>query len=401
MTPVYSIFWLSAAMVIYSYFGFALLVILVGIVMNRRVIKKPITPTISIIIAAYNEEKHISAKIHSILDTDYPLGNLEIIVASDGSDDDTEKIVSEFDQKVVKLISLPRQGKLYALDQAVRYARGELLVFSDANAIFDKNALRSIVQNFADPAVGGVCGNQLYVSQDQGDVSGEGESLYWSYDKWIKSLESRTGSIVSADGALYAIRSELYRLPQSTAVTDDFAISTSVIEQGYRLVYEPEAIAYEEPSPAAQNEFRRKVRIMNRGLRGVILRRKLLNPFRFGFYSFELFSHKALRRFVPFFLILLFGSSLLLSPVSEMHFVLTLAQALFYVLAIAGFLLKDAKLGELKLFYVPFYFCLVNTAVLIAIFKLIAGKRFEVWQPQRIYAQDQNRLKVNSHQLDR
>ena len=376
-------FWLAVALIIYSYAGFSLLVIAVARLRNRRVQQKPVTPRVSLIIPVWNEEKAIAERLENALALDYPSDRLEIIVASDGSDDDTHRIVSGYAPQGVRLLSFPRRGKIYALKDAVAKSTGEILVFSDANSMYKREALRMLVRNFADPEVGGVCGNQIYLKARQADTTSEGEGLYWSFDKWLKSLESLTGSIVSAHGAIYAIRRELYQPPASAAVTDDFAISTAVIEQGRRLVFEPEAIAYEEPTPSASLEFGRKVRIMTRGLRGVLLRRRLLNPFRYGFYSLELFSHKVLRRLVPFFLLVLLAASWILSGTGRFYFAVAVAQTLFYLLAGAGYLLRRRQIGRLKFFYVPFFYCLANAAAFIAVIRLLRGKRVEFWQPQR------------------
>jgi len=243
--------------------------------------------------------------------------------------------------------------------------------------------LQMMVRDFADDAVGGVCGNQIHAKTAVGDSSRQGEQIYWSYDKWLKILESRTGSIVSADGAIYAIRKNLFQAPGSAAVTDDFAISTRVVEQGYRLVYEPEARAFEPPAGQAGKEFGRKVRIINRGLRSVMLRKKLLNPFRYGFYSLTLFSHKISRRLVPVFLLLLFASSLFLVNEHIFYLVALLLQAGFYAWAGVSFLLRNRTIGQQKLFSLPFFFCLANLAALVALYNLIVGKRVTLWSPPR------------------
>ena len=377
------IFWSSVATLVYAYGGFSLLIILVGWLRRRKVRQKPITPRISLIIPVWNEQEAIASRLDNALALDYPKNSLEIIVASDGSDDRTHEIVSKYAKQGVKLLSFPRRGKIYALKDTVEQTTGEILVFSDANSMYKKNALRMLARNFADAEVGGVCGNQIYEKNNNGDTSGKGESLYWSYDKWLKRMQSMTGSIVSAHGAIYAIRRNLYQPPASADVTDDFAISTAVIEQGSRLVFESEAIAYEEPTSDAEREFSRKVRIMNRGLRSVILRKRLLNPFRYGFYSVILFSHKILRRLVPFILLILLMSSFLLNSTSNFYFGITVAQVLFYALAASGFLLRNNSLGRLKFLYIPFFYCLANAAALVAIVKLLSGKRVELWQPQR------------------
>jgi len=388
MTEIASfIFVLSSAALFYAYAGFPGLVIVAGWLRNRRVEIQEITPKLTIIIAAHNEEQGIAKRIENTLLLDYPPEQLEVIIASDGSTDATDAIAAKYTGSNVLLLSLPRKGKIHALSAAAAKAAGEILIFSDANTLFEPQAMRMLARNFADPQVGGVCGNQIYVEHKNSDMSSKGENLYWSYDKWLKTMESRTGSIVSADGAIYAIRNELFRMPAETAVTDDFAISTAVIEQGYRLVFESKALAYEETSTAAKNEFGRKVRIINRGLRGVLMRRKLLNPLRYGFYSVILFSHKLLRRLVPVFLITLLASNVFLVPKGVFFLNGLFLQGFFYALAGCGYLLRKRSWGKTKVFYVPFFYCLANAAALLAILKVMSGKRIELWQPQRQYVE--------------
>lgn len=378
-----ALFWLLLALLVYVYVGFTALVVLVAQIRRKRVRQAEITPRISLIIPVWNEERTIAERLDNALALDYPKGALEIIVPSDGSNDRTEAIVNGYAAHGVRFLALPRRGKIHAIKDAVAAASGELLVFSDANSMYERNALRMLARNFADAEVGGVCGNQIYVKAKAADTTSQGETLYWSFDKWLKQSESLTGSIVSAHGAIYAVRRDLYQHPASAAVTDDFAISTAVIEQGYRLVFESEAIAYEEPVPAAKREFGRKVRIMNRGLRGVLLRKRLLNPLRYGFYSVILFSHKVLRRMVPFFLLALIVVSWLIASAHEFYFYFAAAQAVFYLFAGLGYLLRHHRLGRLKFFYIPFFYCLANAAALVAFIKLFAGTRIEFWQPQR------------------
>lgn len=377
------VFWCSIALLIYVYAGFAVIVILAGAILNRTVRKQAIEPTVSILIAAYNEEDSIKQRLENLFELDYPMSQLEIIVASDGSDDATENIVRSFANHGVRLLSLPRRGKIQALNAAAAQATGDILIFSDANSMYEPQALRQLVANFADPKVGGVGGNTIYTEQNNSDSVSSGENLYWNYDKWLKEMESRTGSIVSAHGAIYAIRRELYQPLSDTAVTDDFAISTMVIEQGYRLVFEKNARAYEVAIPATEREFGRKVRMMTRGLRGVMLRKKLLNPFRHGFYSLVLFTHKLLRRLVSLALISLFVSSLLLMSHGAVYFAFALGQIVFYLLAGLGYLFRQQPIGRLRLLYIPFFYCLANIAAIRALWNMIRGRQISRWQPHR------------------
>jgi glycosyltransferase involved in cell wall biosynthesis len=368
---------------VYVYAGFALLLVIVAQVRRRQVRQEPITPALSLIIAAYNEERSIAERLDNALSLDYPRELLEIIVVSDGSDDRTEAIVQDYAGRGVRLLKCPRRGKIHALNDAVAMASGEILVFSDATSMYEAQALRMLARNFADPEVGGVGGNVILDHRADSDSVSRGEGLYLKYDKWLKRMESLTGSSVSVNGPIHAIRRRLYQPIAETAASDDFAISTAVIEQGYRLVFESEARAYEFSEPAAEREFGRKVRLMTCGLRGVLLRKALLNPLRYGFYSLELFTHKVLRRLVPLFLIMLFACSLLLSSGSTFFQAMMAAQVSFYVLAACGYLLRNERMGSRMLFCVPFYYCLANLAAFRAVINIVRGRRIERWQTQR------------------
>jgi cellulose synthase/poly-beta-1,6-N-acetylglucosamine synthase-like glycosyltransferase len=377
------VFWISLSLLIYVYAGFPTLVVIFGRIKKRDVHKQSIVPKISMIISAYNEQDSIAEKLDNLLTIDYPSEALEIIVASDGSEDATESIVSNYAAKGIRLLCLPRRGKIYALNDAVASSTGEILVFSDATSILERKALRNLARNFSDPKVGGVGGCMVYRRQTGSESSSRGESLYWTYELWLKRMESLTGSIISASGALFAIRRELYQSPTDAGVTDDFIISTAVIEEGNRLVFESEALVYERPSVLASGEFTRKVRVMTRGLRAVILRKKLLNPFRYGFYSLALFSHKVLRRLIPFFLLILLACSFFLRSNTPLYAVAFAGQILFFVMALIGYFSRRTGIGRLKILYIPFFYCLANAAALTAVIKVFSGKRIELWQPQR------------------
>lgn len=375
-------FWLSAGFLAYAYGGFALLLAAVGALRRRYVRTAPITPPMSLVIAAYNEEAVIAERLRNALALDYPAERLQIIVACDGCSDRTEAIVGRFAPRVT-LLSLPRRGKLHALEQSVRCATGDILVFSDANTMCEAGAVRALARNFADPDVGGAAGHISYRVAAGGEASGRGEQLYWEYDAWLKRLESLTGSVVSAHGGLYAIRRALFRPVEDTAVTDDFGISTAVIDQGYRLVFEPDARGTELTAPTADREFRRRVRLMTRGLRGVLLRRRLLNPFRAGFYAVVLFSHKVARRLAPLPLAIMAAASAYLASRHPFYLAAATAQGAFYAAALAGWLLRRARLGALTGVCIPFYYCMANAASAMAILQVIRGERIERWEPQR------------------
>jgi glycosyltransferase involved in cell wall biosynthesis len=374
------LFWGSAALLLYTYALFPLLVVARGRWRRRPHQEAPITPSLSVIIAAYNEAVVIGKKIDNILSLDYPRACLEVIVASDGSNDGTSELVRRYQARGVRLLELPRQGKAAALNAAVAAASGEILVFSDANSLFAPQSLRALVRPFADPGVGGVAGNQVYRRASGATLAGEGEQRYWDFDRELKRYESASGNVISATGAIYAIRRSLHT-PVADGVTDDFYTSTGVIAQGYRLVFAPEAIAYETVAGKSRDEYGRKVRVMTRGLRGVYLRRALLDPRRHGFYALQLLSHKLLRRLVAVPLLLIALVSPLLWSRGWLYRLAMAGQVAFYSLAAAGALLETPARRRLKLLALPYYFCLVNIAALQATLNVLRGRAIVIWEP--------------------
>jgi cellulose synthase/poly-beta-1,6-N-acetylglucosamine synthase-like glycosyltransferase len=376
-------FWGLVGLILYGYFGYPATVALAGYLLDRRVDRRPIHPRVSVVVAAYNEAPSIRSRIHNILASEYPAERLELVIASDGSDDDTVVRARAVGSPRVRILDLPRRGKAAALAEGARRATGDILVFSDANTEFRADAVAMLVRNFADETVGGVVGHTGYVVAADAESTGRGENLYWRYDTWLKTLESRTGSVVSAHGGMYAIRRELFRPVEDPAVTDDFAISTAVVAQGKRLVFEPDAIGHESTMPKSGSEFRRRVRLMTRGLRGVLLRRELLNPFRHGFYAVALASRKVLRRLLPLTFPPLFAVSVALAPRAPFFAAVADAQMALLTLAVAGWALRRTGVGRFPLLYAPFFFCLANLASVVAVWNTLRGSSIERWTPHR------------------
>lgn len=368
--------------VLYAYVGFPLLTLIRGCVWRKPYRREPVTPSVSLVVCCFNEEEGIAAKLHNLLAMDYPKDKLQILVASDGSTDRTEEIVAGFQDQGIRLLRLPRQGKAAALNASVAMATGEVLVFSDANSMYAPDALRELVQPFADEIVGGVAGNQVYRKSYEQGLAASGELSYWDFDRWMKILQTRSGNTISATGAIYAIRKKLFQaVPEG--VTDDFVTSTRVIEQGYRLVFEPKAVCFEPVAGGTKAEFGRKARVITRGLRGVIKMRSLLNPLRFGFYSVQMFSHKVLRRLVVFALILMAVTAPLLWQERVIYQVITVAQTALYLAALAGMLCSRMGRRPPKVLSIPVYFCMINAAVLSAVWTILKGDQITVWNPHR------------------
>ncbi|HUP49724.1 MAG TPA: glycosyltransferase family 2 protein [Thermoanaerobaculia bacterium] len=374
------VFWFSLAVWLYIYFGYPALLWVVSRLKPRPVREADVQPTVSFIIAAYNEEKVMARKIENCLSLDYPPDRVEVIVASNGSVDRTDEIVRGWYDPRVKLVSLPLPGKVAALNEAVRSATGEVLVFTDADFFLDRHSLREIGRKFADPEVGGVCGARNTSVRRGGDATGEGEGMYHRWDKWQKTRESRIGSVFAADGLLYAIRRELYTPPPDPTQSDDIAISTRVVLQGYRLLYEPKATAWEAAPLYAKDEFPRKIRVTNHSVRALLgLGTRLFTA---GFYSLELLSHKLVRHFIPFFLILLFVSNALIARTAPFYMLTMIGQLALYGLAIAGAAARGRSIGRSPLLTVPYYFCFVNIAALLGIVSILGGRRLHAWSPR-------------------
>jgi cellulose synthase/poly-beta-1,6-N-acetylglucosamine synthase-like glycosyltransferase len=374
------VFWFCAGAMVYVYVGYPLLLFLVSRVWQRRVTKGPITPTVTMVIAAYNEEQAIAAKLDNSLALDYPPDCLDILVASDGSKDGTNRIVREYEARHpgrVTLLDLPRAGKTSGQNRAAEVARGEILVFSDATTMYDQQAIRAMVANYADPIVGSVGGDVRYVREGE-EASAKGRQMYWNYEAAIRRWESQIFTVIGATGCIYSMRKSLYT-PLDPAAISDFVQPARALLKGYRSVVEDDATCYEvAESKEMGDELRRRARVVNRGLRGVGYMAEVLNPFRHPFLLFQIVSHRLLRWGIPFLLIGAFVSNafLLDAPFYRLTFALQVA---FYGGALAALVLDRWHVRPRGLF-VPLYFCLVNLAPLIAVWSLLKGEKKIVWE---------------------
>ena len=373
-----AIFWGSGALLAYTYLGFPALVLLRARLRPRPYVEADVEPSVTVVVAAHNEEEVIEQKLRSLLDLDYPSERLGIVVASDGSTDGTADAVRRVGDGRVELLDLPRVGKAEALNRAVECASGEVVVFSDANSLFDQRAVRELVRPFADPGVGGVAGNQVYRSSTDGDASTLGERRYWDFDRMLKVALSRAGSVTGSTGAIHAVRRGLVAKLRDD-VNDDLFLSLRVVANGYRLVFAPKAIAYEGVSATVADTFARRVRVMVRGLRCVAVERGLLDPRRYGFFSLQLASHKVLLRTAAFPLAFLAVSTGLLARTGRFYRAAALGQAGLYGLGACGIVFARRPWSRAKVFALPAYFCLVNAASVVAVWHLAHRRRFERW----------------------
>lgn len=363
------------AVAIYHYLVYPLAVILASKLTANEAPAADYEPSVSFVIAAYNEAKVIRQKLVNTLALDYPREKLEIIVVADGSSDATPAIVAEFaDRNVICLFDPERRGKSHALNRAVAASRGEVAVLSDANNEFSRDALRWLVRALSRPRAGGVSGAKRII-ENRDRAASIGDSLYWRYESMIKLAESRLGGTVAADGEIFAIRRELYRPIPPEVINDDAFLTMAVVLQGYRVGYEPRATATEEASISIAEDFRVKVRMVAGGYQFLALHGLALAGT--GWFAFKFVSHKILRWLMPLFLIALLLISALRA--GELPYALLLfAQGLFYGLAALGGLMPASRQAS-RLVYVPFYFTTMNLAAFAGLVKFLRGRQNVLW----------------------
>lgn len=377
------LFWCALIVGIYPYAIYPILVGALGRLRPRPVrADRAFLPRITVVTAAFNEARHIGATLQNKLAQDYPHDLLEVIIVSDCSSDDTEAIVADTaarDPRVRLFRNEVRAGKTAALNLAVPRAQGELVVFADANSIYRPDTLRKLAQAFGDPDVGYVTGRMLYVNAD-GSLVGDGCSAYMRYENLLRAAETRVGSIVGVDGGVDAIRRHLYR-PMRADQLPDFVLPLTVFEQGYRVVYEPQAVLTEDTLSAQHQEYRMRVRVALRAFWALWDKRILLNPLRAGVYAWQLWSHKLLRymSFVP--LLIAAAINWLLLGNGSIYVISAGAQLVFLALVLAAAINVNA-LGRTMLARLCFYFFLLNWASAVAFARFLRGHKQVLWQPR-------------------
>lgn len=375
------LFWVLAALVIAVYAGYpALLYVLPRRDHRLADASDDELPDVVMLISAYNEAACIEDKLRNSVSLDYPAEKLRICVISDASDDGTDEIVRAFEADNVELLRMEdRGGKTLGLNEAVAQAEAELVVFSDANAMYESTAIRTLAESFADPDIGAVIGESTYGVPDS--PSGQSESLYWRYETFVKKLESQSGSVVGGDGAIYAVRRNLY-VPMAAGDLSDFVNPLQVVKAGYRCIYEPAALSYEEAAESYDGEFRRKVRIVNRAWRALWKMRAMLNPARFGMFSVKLWLHKVLRWLVPAMLVAVLIINLGLVGINRVYQVTLVLQVLFYLLAVFGYNWRHRR-NQPAVTRIPYYFCLVNVAAAVGLIDVLRGRTYATWTTVR------------------
>ena len=365
-------FWMAAAVVGYTYVGYAGWLRLRRLWRSRPVLRGPVTPLVSVVMVVRNEEKILESKLKNLLSLDYPEDRLQIVVVSDGSNDGTEQILREYSgkERVQAVLNQLSKGKASGINDALEVAGGEAVLFTDARQMIDRSAVRLLAENFADPEVGCVSG-ELMLGDPKNGESGKGYGLYWQIEKQIREMESASGSVVGATGAIYAARRELLTSLPAGTILDDVYLPMQVVRQGKRVVFDARAIAWDTPDLGAEREFSRKVRTLSGNYQLVQLAPWLLgneNPIRFEFVS-----HKLLRLAVPVAL----AALLVLSPLLKSPFykVVFLAQLIFYALSLIS-LARLAKRGIVaRVADTAATFVLLNGAAVVALANFVSGKR--------------------------
>lgn len=377
-----ALFWILVFLLFYILVGYPMLLLaLVKLIGKKTVFGDAVPYAVDFIIPAHNEAADIKEKIENTLSLGNETGHkISVIVVSDGSEDDTVQNAKAVADQRVKVLETPgRVGKLKALNLALKSAAGDIIVFSDANSFLSDQSLESITRHFMDQNVGGVCG-QITVDATSSGQIGKAESLFWRYDQALKLAESKLGGTVSAQGSIYAIRRAL-TAPVPEGYADDFLMSVRVVDEGYRLVFDPMVSTVEKVTEKAGQEMDRRIRSTIMGWRGLMTMAHLMNPFKTGLYGWQLFSHKFLRRLMPFLLILLLVSNLFV-----------LGQGWFYILSFVGQVLAYGLAGVA--YFLPFvrslplvnkllFFVMGNLAMAVGLWRYYSGERISLWTPVR------------------
>lgn len=381
MRVLEGLFWLSLLALAYTYVGYPALMCAWGAVRPRRscvsATKSATKSMISVVIIAHNEASRIGARLENLLKLDYPRDRLEVIVASDGSTDDTVERARAYERAGVVVIACDRRrGKPSVLNEVVPRATGDIVVLADARQRFQSTALAAVVRHFADPGVGAVSGELVLTRNGEATTVGEGVGFYWRYEKLIRKSESRADSTVGATGAIYAIRRRLFEPLAADTILDDVLVPMRIARRGYRVLFESDARAYDHVAPTAREEFRRKVRTIAGNFQLFAREPWLLSPFQNRLW-FQTVSHKGLRLTAPVFHATALGANLIVAAQPMYRYMLA-AQIVFYVVALGGFALRNTR-RRLPLVAVPYTICLLSWATAIAFVRYVTGRQKVTW----------------------
>ncbi|MBB6269812.1 cellulose synthase/poly-beta-1,6-N-acetylglucosamine synthase-like glycosyltransferase [Pedobacter cryoconitis] len=383
------IFWVSIFLIVYTFVGYGfVLYILVKI---KGIFKKPFVfradaalPAVSILVAAYNEEDIIEEKIHNTLLLRYPKANLQLIFITDGSSDQTAEKVKGY-KDILLLHEDLRAGKMAAIKRAIPYIKGEITVFTDANTFLNEDAINQLVKHYQNPLVGAVAGEKRILVEKSADASSAGEGFYWKYESKLKKWDYELHSNVGAAGELFSIRTALYQPVESDTIIDDHMIAMRIAEKGYIIAYEPDAYAMETASADVKEELKRKIRIAAGGIQSILRLKKAANPFHQPIFTFQYISHRVLRwTITPFLLILVFVLNGMIAFTRPITFYqgLFVLQCLFYLLSLIG-LYFERRNVRIKALFIPYYFCIMNYAVIAGIIRYYKKNQSAAWEKSK------------------
>ncbi|MDB5286758.1 MAG: glycosyl transferase [Mucilaginibacter sp.] len=381
-------FWISLLIAFYTFAGYGILLYFI-IKIKRSLKGKPVLPVVTddqlpectLVVAAYNEEHYMASKIANCLQLNYPAGKLKFLFVTDGSNDKTPDIISQYPE--IQLLHRPeRAGKIAAIHRAMEFVTTEVVVFTDANTFLNPEAITRICRHYSDKTVGAVAGEKRVQIDANADASAAGEGFYWKYESALKKWDSELYSVVGAAGELFSVRRELYEDVPADTILDDFMISMQIAAKGYRIIYEPDAYALENASENVTEELKRKIRIAAGGIQSILRLKPLLFSFKYPVLSFQYVSHRVLRWTVtPFFLIIAFITNFALAFAGDSVFyqLMFVAQVAFYLSAILGFILEKRQL-RIKVLFIPYYFCVMNYAVLMGIIRYFTKRQSSMWE---------------------
>lgn len=380
------VFAVNVFLVLYTYLGYGLVLFL----LNKLYPAKSLTsvanyPAVTLLVAAYNEEDWIEQKIENCLALDYPRDKLHLLLVTDGSTDLTTQKAKDFlvpEGFSIQIMHDPKRlGKLAAVDRAMPGVETPIVVFSDANTTLNPQAIQNLVKYYADPKVGAVAGEKRIHIADKDEASSAGEGLYWKYESLLKRWDAQLGSVVGAAGELFSIRTQLYESIPADTLIEDFYLTLTVLRKGYRIAYAADAYAIENSSASVGEELKRKIRISAGGLQASWRLRDLLNPWRYGVFSWQFFSHKVMRwTLAPLALPFVFMSNAALAWTGSIFYVLLfILQLVFYLLALLGWVFERKKI-KVKVLFIPYYFCMMNYAVFLGLLRLIKGEQTVLWE---------------------
>ncbi|SMC95726.1 glycosyltransferase family 2 protein [Pedobacter nyackensis] len=382
-------FWISLFLIIYTFVGYGFL--LYFLVKIKRFLVKPfiftgdvVLPSVSLLIAAYNEEDIIVEKITNTLNLDYPKDKIQIIIITDGSTDRTAELVRGFPE-VVLLHEDIRSGKMAAIKRAIPFITGEVTVFTDANTFLNSRAILELVKHYQNTKVGAVAGEKRILVEEKADASSAGEGFYWKYESKLKKWDYDLYSNVGAAGELFSIRTALYQPVEADTIIDDHMIAMRIAEKGFVIAYEPDAYAMETASANSKEELKRKVRIAAGGMQSILRLKVAANPFYYPILTFQYISHRVLRwTITPFLLILVFvlNGLIVLKGGAEIYWVLFVGQVLFYLLSLTGLFFESRNI-RIKAFFIPYYFCVMNYAVIAGIVRYFRKNQSAAWEKSK------------------